>query len=525
MPLANYLKMLKRQQVLTLLALKWSFRRIERETGVRRETISAYARRADPNPAKTFPGSGGVPGEDSQGLVGADGSNPAKTFAGSGSNPAKTFPGSALPARFAAAAHHDAITEKLDLGLTMQRIYQDLVEEFSYGHSYESVKRYVRQLAPKTRAVGVMHSLPGEEAQVDFFQGPPTLDTASGQWRRPWVFRMTLCHSRHGYEEAVWDQKIETFLGLHEKAFRDFGGVPGVVRHDNMKAAVVRACFYDPDMHPVWTTFAKHWDFTPLPILPRNPKENGKQERSGGYVKSNALKGRRFDSLDELNAFLRRWNRTIARVRIHGTTRRQVFTHFEETDKKALKPLASTPFPFFQRGTRTVHPDGHVEVDGAFYPAPPHLVSQDVEVRFDRHLVRIFHGEAPVAVHARVKPGEYARGIGGFQGPTSTQRAFLQNLVARCERIGTPLKEWAEAAHEERGVRALRLIQGVLRLVRKHPKEVVLAAAATALRNRLFRYKDLRRLTEQSHQEPQQRSLLDVHESIRPMADYRLENL
>jgi hypothetical protein len=90
-------------------------------------------------------------------------------------------------------------------------------------------------------------------------------------------------------------------------------------------------------------------------------------------VKSNALKGRRFNSLDEQNQHLRHWNRTIARLRIHGTTRRQVFTHFEETDKKTLQPLAASPFPIFERGTRTVHPDGHVEVDGAFYPVPPRL--------------------------------------------------------------------------------------------------------------------------------------------------------
>ena len=219
-----------------------------------------------------------------------------------------------------------------------------------------------------------------------------------------------------------------------------------------------------------------------------------------------------------------RWNRTIARVRIHGTTRRQVFAHFEETDKKALGPLATAPLPFFQRGTRTVHPDGHVEVEGSFYPAPPQLVGRDVEIRVDRHLVRVFEGETLVAVHARVRPGEYARSPGSSQGPSSSQRAFLTNLLARCERVGTPLKEWAEAAHEERGIRALRLIQGVLALVRKRPREIVVAATKTALTNRLFRYKDLRRLCETTAI-PQQRSLLDVHETIRPMTDYRLENL
>ena len=163
MPLANYLKMPKKQEVLALLALHWSFRRIERETGVRRETVAAYARQADPNPAKTFPGSGMVPAPDSGDLAWVDGSNPAKTFPGSDPNPAKTFPGSALPPRFAAAAYRDTVAEKLDAGLTIQRIYQDLVEDFSYGYSYESVKRYVRQLAPTRRAAGVMHSLPGED--------------------------------------------------------------------------------------------------------------------------------------------------------------------------------------------------------------------------------------------------------------------------------------------------------------------------------------------------------------------------
>ena len=259
-----------------------------------------------------------------------DDSKAAKTFAGSASNAAKPFPGSAARPRFSATVYREAITEKLDAGLSVQRIWQDLVEEYGYGASYESVKRFVRTIAPTRRAVGVFHCAPGAEAQVDFFRGAPTLDAATGEWRRPWVFRMTLGHSRHGYEEAVWDQKLATFLALHERAFRDFGGVPAVIRHDNLKAAVVRACFYDPDSHDVYVAFAAHWGFTPLPTQPRRPQENGKQERSGGYVKSNALKGRRFDSLDAHNAFLRHWNRTIARLRIHGTTRRQVWTHFVE---------------------------------------------------------------------------------------------------------------------------------------------------------------------------------------------------
>lgn len=521
--MANYLKMTKRQQVNALLELGWTYRRIEGETGVRRETVSRYDRLRRSKAAKVFAGSEGSelpsPGEDQP----AEAANPAKVFAGSGANAAKVFLGSALPPRSSAAAFHDSIIEKLNAGLSYQRIWQDLVEEHGYGNSYESIKRYGRGLRRDRRVVGVFHSAPGEEGQVDFFQGAPTLRFDTGRWQRPWVFRLTLCHSRHGYEEAVWDQKLESFLAVHENAFRDLGGVPRVIRHDNLKAAVVRACFYDPDVNVIYSAFARHWGFTPLPTQPRHPQENGKQERSGGYVKDNALKGRRFDSLQEQNAFLRKWNRTIARLRIHGTTRRQVWTHFQETDQKALQSLAPDPFPFFQCGRRTVHMDGNVEVAGSFYPAPVHLLSRTIQCRWDRHLVRLYHDDTLISVHNRVAPGLYAPRPGQPKS-TASQDAFVARLLGRCEQIGPDLLAWAQAALEERGVRAVRLIQGVLKLTRKFPREHVLHAARKATEHRLFRYRDLSRLAEVFSERKPARLISD-HPSIRPIIEYRLEDL
>ena len=520
--MSNYLKMPKKSQVLALLELGWSYRRIEAETGVRRETVSGYDRARGANAAKTFPGSAPfVPAEFAD-RPPSDDSNAAKTFPGSAPNPAKTFPGSAPRPRFAAATYRTAITEKLDAGLSLQRIWQDLVEEYGYGASYESVKRFVRTIAPTRRAVGVFHCAPGAEGQVDFFRGAPTLDVATGEWRRPWVFRMTLGHSRHGYEEAVWDQKLETFLRLHERAFRDLGGVPRVVRHDNLKAAVVRACFYDPDSHDVYLAFAAHWGFTPLPTQPRTPKENGKQERSGGYVKDNALKGRRFDSLEAQNAFLRHWNRTIARLRIHGTTRRQVWTHFVEVEQRALQPLATEGFPFFTAGERTVHTDGYVEVGGAFYPVPLALLGQRLRVRWDAHLVRVFQQDTLVAVHARVAAGLFAPRAGEAEASTR-QQAFVDRLVGQCERVGPALKQWADAALAARGVRAIRLIQGVLGLTRRHPRERVLTAITEAHARQHFRYQTIRQLVERTPSRPRP-TLATDDPAIRPMTQYTLED-
>jgi hypothetical protein len=340
------------------------------------------------------------------------------------------------------------------------------------------------------------------------------------------VFRLTLCCSRHGYEEAVWDERLETFLRCHERAFHDLGGVPEVIRLDNLKSGVVRACWYDPDVNRVYEAFSQHWGFVALPIRPRNPQENGKQERSGGYVKDNALKGRCFESLEAHNAHLRHWNRTIARLRIHGTTRQQVWRHFCETDQPALKPLASEPFGFFESGTRVVHHDGYVEVKGAFYPAPIHLLGQLVRVRIEATLVKLYHDEALLAVYLRAPQGRFVpRHPLDPAAPSVQQERFLAKLLGRCEHVGPALKSWADAALEERGVRAIRLIQGALSLTRSHPRERVLHVAAIALSSRVFRYRDLRRLAEHAAAQTPSRSLTVADEAIRTLDHYRLENL
>jgi hypothetical protein len=272
----------------------------------------------------------------------------------------------------------------------------------------------------------------------------------------------------------------------------------------------------------VYLAFAAHWGFTPLPTQPRHPQENGKQERSGGYVKTNALKGRRFDSLEAQNAFLRQWNRTIARLRIHGTTRRQVGTHFVEVEQPALQPLAGESFPFFTSGERTVHNDGHVEVRGAFYPVPLALLGQKLRVRADAHLVRIFQGDMLVMVHARVAAGVFAPRAGEAEASTR-QQAFVDRLVGQCERVGPALKQWADAALAARGVRAIRLIQGVLSLTRRHPRERVLAAVTEAHTHQHFRYQTIRRLVERTPGPPRPRLVTD-DPAIRPMTQYTLED-
>ncbi len=212
----------------------------------------------------------------------------------------------------------------------------------------------------------------------------------------------------------------------------------------------------------------------------------------------------------------------MARLRIHGTTRRQVWTHFQQVEQPALQPLAPTAFPMFKTGMRTVHADGHVEVAGAFYPVPLALLGRRVRVQWDAQLVRIYQGDTMAAVHRLVSPGTYARRDGEADASTR-QQAFVEQLLGQCARVGPALRQWADAALAARGVRAIRLLQGVLRLTRTHPRERLLAAVEVALTHQHFRYQTIRRLTEAAPVVPRPPLVTD-DPAIRPMTQYTLEH-
>ncbi len=117
----------------------------------------------------------------------------------------------------------------------------------------------------------------------------------------------------------------------------------------------------------------------------------GKVERGVDYVQENCLKGHTFTSLETQNRHLLDWEATVADTRIHGTTRKHVGKVFEEVERPVLLPLPVERFPFFHESRRTVHRDGHVEVDKAYYSAPPEYLGRELWARWDGHTVRLFN--------------------------------------------------------------------------------------------------------------------------------------
>ena len=301
------------------------------------------------------------------------------------------------------------IQSKCDLGLSAQRIYQDLTPNTASQGSYYSVRRFVRRLEPSRELpFRRLECEPGDEAQVDFGTGAPVVGP-DGKRRKTHVFRIVLSHSRKAYSEVVYRQTTDDFLRCIENAFRHFGGAPRRLVLDNLTAAVKKADWFDPELNPKVRSFGEHYGIVFWPTRPYTPRHKGKVEKGVDYVQDNALKGRRFTSLEEQNAFLLDWELTVADTRIHGTTRRQVGKHFAEVERAALVPLPLAPFPSFHEARRTVHRDGHVEVKRAYYAVPPEYLAREVWVRWDGRLVRIFNERMEqIAVHARKEPGRFS---------------------------------------------------------------------------------------------------------------------
>lgn len=536
----NQLKVHQRETILTLWSKGWSARRIARELGFDRDTVSKYIREQRANPAAPSPGSDrpiDAPGPGADGVEGAKPATPspgdppvarAKSATPSAGTPSPRTRGVVTTALEAVQSNvslceawRSRIEEGLEKGFSAKRIHQDLVSEHRFEGGYQSVKRFVRKLEREAPLpFRRMEFAPGEQVQVDFGTGPWIV--SEGGRRRSKVFRAVLSCSRKGYSEATFDEKTEAFLRCLENAYRHFGGVPQITTPDNLKAAVRHPDWYDPQLNPKLAAFAAHYGTVIMPTRPKLPRHKGRVERGIDFVKE-ALRGRTFKSLAEANLFLANWEKNVADTRIHGTTRRHVEEHFRLVESPALRPLPYSLFPSFTEGRRSVHLDGHVEFDRAYYSVPPEYTGREVWVRGESRVIRIYSAKMePIAVHARQEPG-MSRSTNDHIHPlkrSAAERGAL-HLLERCESLGPCCGAWALAMHKHRGLPGIRVMQGLLALARKTPREQLERAAARALQRAAWGLRDLKAaLAEPAN--VVQVDFLQTHPLIGDMDTYRI---
>ena len=490
---SNVLNEEQKQQIIALGRLGWSLRRIQRETSVRRETVSAYlkeagvalrpprGRRIRAKPAsradEVTPDS--TPAKPASEVAEVTPDSGRESAGGSDAKP-EPKPGRS-PSASACEPYGETIEVGLSKGRNAKAIWQDLVDTYGFTGAYQSVKRFIHKARGKQspEACAVIETAPGEEIQVDYGAGPMVRDGHTGKYRRTRLFVLTLGYSRKSVRLMVFGSSSQTWAQLHEKAFRRLGGVTKVAVLDNLREGVLKPDIYDPTVNPLYRDMLRHYNVVALPCRVRDPDRKGKVERGVGHAKNTPLKGLRFESLEEAQTYLDHWETRWADTRIHGTTKRQVAAMFAD-EKPMLQPLPVEPFRYYQYGKRTVNLDGCVEVDAAYYGAPPGWIGRHVQVQWDSHQVRLLDPLTGQLLREHLLQVRGRHRIQDEDRPKQTPLTTLQ-LLARADRAGAQIGALCRNMHQKDGETAVRRIMGVLSLVKKYGSATVEDACAAAL--------------------------------------------
>ena len=464
----NVLKSHLRITIATLLANGASQREIERRTGVDRKTIRRYAA----NSPGVATGSGG----------------------GAEQNPPPWPPAATGTGSSACEPHREFIQAQVRLGRNAQSIYQDLVERHGFGHRYNSVKRFVGALkAREPERYDVLEFGPGEEAQVDYGQGALTR-TANGHYRRPYLFVMTLKYSGKSFRKVVWKTSQEIWARLHEEAFRSFGGSTRYVVLDNLREGVIGPDLYEPELNAVYAALLAHHGVVADVCRVGDPNRKGTVESAIQHTQSTALKGRKFESLEEQNAWLAHWEERWAAPRIHGRKKRQVLAMYRE-EQPHLKNLPLEGFRYFRQERRTVDDAGCVVIDARYYPAVPARLYSEVTVRVYAQEIEILASDGKVLRrhprserpgYAALKPSDRI-----FNPSRETGR-----LLSRVAKIGPNAARLGAALFETLGRPGQKALYGLTNLARKHRREDIEAVCAAALAADCRSYRAVKRAVE-----------------------------
>jgi transposase len=517
--MSNVLDHEKQEQILGLGRLGWAVRRIAAATGVDRATVGGYLRAAGiPVRGRGRPSERAAKPAITSGV--STDSTPSKpAISREVSTDLPSGGPTRAPGGSACEPYRELITEALGRGRNAVAIWQDLVDDHGFSARYASVRRFVvtlRGVAPAEARV-VITTAPGEEGQVDYGEGPMVRDPATGKYRRTRLFVFTLGCSRKAVRLLTWRSSAQIWAELHEQAFRRLGGTVKVIVLDNLGEGVLTPDIYDPALNPLYRDVLAHYGVVALPCRVGDPDRKGKVEAGVGHAQKTPLKGLRFETLEAAQAYLDRWETHWADTRIHGTTKRQVAVMFAE-ERPALGPLPVEPFRYYRFGDRTVHLNGCVEVEGAYYGAPPGWLGQRVQVQWNDLHVRLLAPKTSQLLreHLRTRRGWYQ--IHDDDRPMRTPPTTLA-LLARATSAGPHIGTVCTQIQQHDGVPGIRRIQGVLALAKKHGVAVVEDAAKAALEIGMPTYRFVRKYVDR--RPPVPLTLRQVDPLIRQLTLYR----
>ena len=357
---------------------------------------------------------------------------------------------------------------------------------YSYSRFCELYRAFEKTLSVTMRQT---HAA-GERLFVDYAGDgvPVVIDRLTGEIRMAQIFVAVLGASSFTFAKATWTQALPDWIAAHVRAFEAIGGVPQLVVPDNTKTAIVKACFYEPEVNRTYAEMAAHYGIAILPARPRRPRDKAKVEQAVLIVERwllGRLRRRIFHSLADVDAALGELMAQLNErqpLRRLGVTRRQLL---EEVDRPALKALPGEPYEYSEwRGCR-VGIDYHIDVDAHYYSVPYRFARAEVDARITARGVEIFHKGERIAVHLR-SSGNRKHTTVSEHMPSSHRRYAgwtVERIREDARKIGKATAALCEQIlesrpHPEQGYRACL---GIVRLAGSYGAARVEAAAERAI--------------------------------------------
>jgi transposase len=380
---------------------------------------------------------------------------------------------------------HQQLRQK---SVTLMLLWQEYKEIHPQGYQYSQFCHRYRQWAAKIDPVMRQEHRAGEKLFVDYAgQTVPVYDLHTNQMREAQIFVAVLGASNYTYAEATWTQSLPDWIASHSRAFAFFGGVPKLVVPDNLKSAVSKACFYDPDINPTYLDLVNHYGTVVIPARVRRPKDKAKVETGVQIVERwilARLRNRQFFSLRQLNQAIAQLLADLNNKpfqKLPGSRK----SAFESLDRPALNPLPSQPYQFAEWKKATVNVDYHIEVHRHYYSVPHALIKKKIDVRITNNTIECFYKSKRVASHIRSH----------HKGRHSTVKEHMpkshqkwaewtpQRFVRWAAKIGPHTQSLIEnvlnsRAHPQQGFRSCL---GILRLAKGYGNDRLEAACRRAL--------------------------------------------
>ena len=296
---------------------------------------------------------------------------------------------------------HQQLRQK---SVTLMLLWQEYKEIHPQGYQYSQFCHRYRQWAAKIDPVMRQEHRAGEKLFVDYAgQTVPVYDLHSNQMREAQIFVAVLGASNYTYAEATWTQSLPDWIASHSRAFAFFGGVPKLVVPDNLKSAVSKASFYDPDINPTYLDLVNHYGTVVIPARVRRPTDKAKVETGVQIVERwilARLRNRQFFSLRQLNQSIAELLEDLNNKpfqKLPGSRK----SAFESMDRPALNPLPSQAYQFAEWKKATVNVDYHIEVHRHYYSVPHALIKKKIDVRITNNTIECFYKSKRVASHIR----------------------------------------------------------------------------------------------------------------------------